>query len=295
MTVDEHVPPRHRTISAEPLGPDSLAWQLGLSRASLLLGGRALLLQVSHPVVGAGVRDFSTFRSDPWGRLDRTLASLLTQLFGGSHAVAEARRLRTLHGSITGTGFDGERYRALDPEAYAWVHLSNFDTVVTYDRLFARPLSEEDQARYYAEWRQAGIVLGVRDERMPADLAGLRRYLDDMIADRLDRNDTVAELLETLSLNDVPPPSRLLPPLLWNALRPVGGLVLHDVTVGTLPPALRHKLGLAWSDRQQGRLEQLAGVVRAVTPLVPERVLQYPPAYRAKQAARAYHRRAQPR
>ena len=106
---------------------------------------------------------------------------------------------------------------------------------------------------------------------------------------------TVVALLETLSLDDVPPPSRLLPPLLWNALRPIGGPVLHDVTVGTLPVALRHKLGLAWSDGQQRRLELLAGAVRGVTPLIPDRVLQYPAAYRAKQAARAYQRQERSR
>lgn len=212
----------------------------------------------------------------------------MTQLFGGPGAVAEGRRLRALHGSITGTGFDGERYRALDPEAYAWVHLSNFDTVVSYDRMFARPLSEEDEAKYYTEWRQVGLVLGVHDERMPADVAGLRVFLDDMIANRLESNDTVVELLETLSLHDVPPPSRLLPPPVWNAVRPMGGRVLHDITVGTLPAALRAKLGLGWSARQQRRLEHLAGAVRAVTPLIPDPVLQYPAAYRAQQAARAH-------
>jgi uncharacterized protein (DUF2236 family) len=265
-----------------------LAWRLGLSRASLLLAGRALLLQVSHPVIGAGVRDFSTFRSDPWGRLDRTLASLLTQLFGEADAVVEARRLWALHGSITGTGFDGLPYRALNPEAYAWVHLSNFDTVVTYHRLFGRPLSEADLATYYAEWRQVGLVLGVREGRMPSDVAGLDRYLDDVITERLGHNDTVAKLLETLSLDGVPPPSRLLPPLLWGAVRPLGGQVLHDVTVGTLPPVLRHKLGLGWSARQQWTLDQLAGAVRAALPLVSDRVLQYPQAYRAQRAARAW-------
>jgi uncharacterized protein (DUF2236 family) len=264
-----------------------LAWRLGLSRASLLLAGRALLLQVSHPVIGAGVRDFSTFRADPWGRLDRTLASLLTQLFGGADAVGEARRLWALHGSISGTGFDGLPYRALDPEAYAWVHLSNFDTVITYHRLLARPLNDGDLATYYAEWRQVGLVLGVREGHMPSDVAGLGRYLDGMVADRLGSNDTVVELLETLSLGSVPPPSRLLPPLLWRAVRPFGGQVLHDVTVGTLPPALRHKLGLVWSARQQRTLERRAGAIRAVSLLIPDRVSQYSGAYRAQRAARA--------
>jgi uncharacterized protein (DUF2236 family) len=35
--------------------------------------GDALLLQVSHPTVGAGVSEYSDFKADPWGRLFRTL------------------------------------------------------------------------------------------------------------------------------------------------------------------------------------------------------------------------------
>src|ERR1700728_2027640 len=86
----------------QPLGPDSLMWQLGFPRTGLLLAGRALLLQVMHPVVGAGVRDFSDFKTDPWGRLDRTLVSLQVQLFGGARAVDEAERLRQVHRAIRG-------------------------------------------------------------------------------------------------------------------------------------------------------------------------------------------------
>src|SRR5665213_2706707 len=111
----------HIQQPVEPLGPDSLTWHMGLPRTALLVAGRGLLLQVMHPVIGAGVRDFSTFTADPWGRLDRTLCSLQTQLFGGAEAVDEARRLRQLHRAIRGVGFSGEPYRALDPAAYAWV------------------------------------------------------------------------------------------------------------------------------------------------------------------------------
>src|SRR5580698_10847417 len=108
-----------------PLGPDSLFWQLGMPRTALLLAGRALLLQTMHPVVGAGVRDHSDYRTDPWGRLDRTITSLQIQMFGGQRAVDEAARLREMHKAIRGVGFAGEHYSALQPQAYAWVHLSN--------------------------------------------------------------------------------------------------------------------------------------------------------------------------
>jgi uncharacterized protein (DUF2236 family) len=41
--------------------------------ASMFVGGiRALLLQALHPLAMAGVSDYSGFRGDPWGRLQRT-------------------------------------------------------------------------------------------------------------------------------------------------------------------------------------------------------------------------------
>src|SRR5580658_7706548 len=132
-----------------PLGPDSLAWRLGLPRTALLVAGRALLLQTTHPVIGAGVRDFSAFGSDPWGRLERTLTSLQLQLFGGQSAVDEAARLRRLHRGMAGVDFSGEPYRATDPAAYAWVHLSNFDTLLAFHRWFAPPLAAHQREQLY--------------------------------------------------------------------------------------------------------------------------------------------------
>ena len=54
-------------------GPDSEAWRLN-REAMLLLGAgpRALLLQIAHPAVAAGVNDHSDFRADPWRRLAGT-------------------------------------------------------------------------------------------------------------------------------------------------------------------------------------------------------------------------------
>ncbi len=50
-------------------------WLRKISREKVLLfgGGRALLLEVAHPLVAAGVADHSNFREDPFGRLQRTL------------------------------------------------------------------------------------------------------------------------------------------------------------------------------------------------------------------------------
>lgn len=270
-----------------PLGPDSLTWRLGFRRTALLLAGRALIMQTAHPTVGAGVRDFSNFRADPWGRLDRTVTSLQAQLFGGPDSIREAQRLRAMHESITGTGFAGEPYRALSPEAWAWVHLSNFDSAAVFVELFVRPLTDAERERMYAEYRQVGRVLGIRDEDMPPDVPALRVYVADMIESRLAPSVTTDDLLETMSLHDVPPPYRLFPPPLWAALRPAGRYLLRDASVGTLPPRLRDKLGLTWTDAQQRRLLRLAAVVRRADPAVPARLLHYPAGYQAVRAARA--------
>ena len=61
-------------------GPDSEAW--ALNRESMLLlgaGPRALLLQIAHPAVAAGVDAHSDFRMDPWRRLAATHCDYLLE------------------------------------------------------------------------------------------------------------------------------------------------------------------------------------------------------------------------
>src|SRR3954467_5969633 len=88
-----------RDETAGLYGPASEAWALNCE-AMLLLGAgpRALLMQLAHPAVAAGVADHSDFRSDPWARLDATLRSYLRIVYGtGTAARAEIRRLNELH------------------------------------------------------------------------------------------------------------------------------------------------------------------------------------------------------
>ncbi|HSV39181.1 MAG TPA: oxygenase MpaB family protein [Nocardioidaceae bacterium] len=272
----------------EPLGPDSLWYRVGLPRTLLLLAGRPLLLQVCHPVIGAGVRDFSVFRQDPWGRLDRSVTSLELQIFGGRRAIEESDRLRTMHREIKGTGFNGERYSALHPGAYAWTHLSTFDTILKMaDLVGYSGIQPRHHERLYAEWRQVGLVLGIKDHHMPENISDLHDYVNGMVTRELGGNETAYNLLDTLALRDVPPPAGLPGPV-WQALKPFGATVLHDFTVGTLPPHLREELGLEWTRKDQVRLTLMAKAVHTVSPGVPGKLMQYPLAYEATRAARNY-------
>jgi uncharacterized protein (DUF2236 family) len=51
--------------------------------AAMFIGGlRALLLQSLHPLAMAGVAQHSDYRTDPWGRLQRTADFLAATTFG---------------------------------------------------------------------------------------------------------------------------------------------------------------------------------------------------------------------
>ena len=271
----------------EPLGPESLTWQISGSRTALLGAGSALILQVAHPVVGAGVKDHSIFRKDPWGRLDRTTDSLFTQIFGGDDAVAEAARLRDFHKAIKGVDAQGRRYHALNPEAYFWVHATLFMSTVQIEKYFGSRLTRAEQAEFYAEWRQLGLVLGIRDKDMPVTLEGFEEYAEGMLRERLEDNETVRDVLYAVSLREVdPPPWWPLPNRVWRTVgRPLGRSAFGLTTVGLLPPQVRELLGMKWTRRDELALRALGAVVRRTVPLIPAKARLYPIAYQAKRAA----------
>src|SRR5262245_10533509 len=62
-----------------------IAWRLHQEVVLLAGWGRAILLQLAHPLVAQGVADHSGFRGERWGRLhrlDRTLRAMLALTFG---------------------------------------------------------------------------------------------------------------------------------------------------------------------------------------------------------------------
>ena len=127
-------------------GPDSEAW--ALNRESMLLlgaGPRALLLQIAHPAVAAGVDAHSDFRMDPWRRLAATLKSYLTIVYGsGSAAHGEIQRLNRMHAGIVGAG-----YSARDPELSLWVHATLVDSTLVANERWIGKLSPERRERAY--------------------------------------------------------------------------------------------------------------------------------------------------
>lgn len=234
----------------------------------LLLAPMGLVLQVGHPVVGAGVMDHSNFLRDPWGRLWRTMDSAARFTYGDyATARAEAARLRKLHRNVRGTDRQGRPYHALDPAAYAWVHLTLLHVAVQTQRLLGHPLTPAELGTLYGEWRGVGLRLGVRDERMPASWEGFTRYFDDHAANVLEANEAVYQVLR--ATRRPPAPAPWMPDPLWQLVAMGAGSFHNMFTVGTLPPLFRLHIGLRWTAKDERTMLAAACLIRAGATVVP--------------------------
>jgi uncharacterized protein (DUF2236 family) len=205
-------------------------WRVHADPAMFIGGIRALLLQSLHPVAMLGVSEHSGFRSDPWGRLQRTSRYLATTTYG---TIADAERsiriVRAIHGRVTGTTAGGRPYRADDPHLLGWVHVAEVDSFVTAFQSFGNGRLSADEVDEYV--RQSASVaerLGVVDApRTWAEAQELLTvYRPELKSSAAARD--VAQLL----LRDPPltGPSKL------------GYGVLAAGAVSTLPPWVRAKL-----------------------------------------------------
>jgi uncharacterized protein (DUF2236 family) len=265
------------------IGPGSATWRNALDWRLLLGSGRALLLQVAHPTVGAGVAQYSNFRREPWQRFQRTIDSAMIQSYGAERAVAEAQRLRELHRRFKGVDHHGNRYSALDPDAYWWVHATLFEGAMDVYANFGTPLPLSEQRQIYAEWRDLGVVMGIKPHRMPEDLTGFRDYFGDMVENHLEDNKSVRDVLASLrDPGTIRPPWWRLPASTWRLAWPVASRIMVTATVGTLPPVLRDRFGLQWTKADQRKFGLLRTAVRIGIPLVPPRLRYHPMALAAR-------------
>jgi uncharacterized protein (DUF2236 family) len=276
--IAEPLLPTPDEVPALVPGPDSPVWRFGGDARLIGTGAYAILLQVAHPTVGAGVSEHSDFRADPWGRLLRTLDYTYVMTYGGPALAAEmGRRIREMHKRIRGVRPDGVRYHALEPAAYAWVHATLADSIVRGSALLARPIPTDELERFWTDWRRSGRLIGVRERDLPATWAEFGPYFERMTAE-LQRTEAVDEVLESLS-SPKRPPVRFLPESVWRLARVPAMRQTLLVTAGLLVPSLRERLGVPWSRSHERRLRALAAASRAATPVLPGAVRNVGPHY----------------
>lgn len=273
--------PREEEIPALVATPEWFLWRRASDARTMLGSGYALGLQVAHPTVGAGVSEFSDYAQDPFGRLFRTLDYLNVHIYGGPEAApAMGRRVREMHKKIKGVDKFGRRYHALEPTAYAWVHATLAEAIVTANARFARPFTVPQRERFYTEWLRIGRLLGVREGDLPPTWREFRDYFDTMVADTLEATDALRDVLVTLQ-KPIAPPIPWLPDGAWRLARLPAARIFRLATVGMMPTTLRRRAGLRWTRANEAELRSLAAASRALTPVLPKSVTCFGPSYLA--------------
>lgn len=251
---------------ALPLGRESIAWRID-SEPILLAGGvRALLLQVAHPSIAAGVEDHSAYKTDPWGRLFGTVHIVSKMMFGTpTESRHNMETLEVFHQSIIGTREDGIDYQALDPSLLLWVWATLVDTAVHVYELAVGPLSPEERERYMLESRGLAQAVGVPLEMCPTTWTEFVDYFNGVVANDL----RVTKGAEAVAFGVLAPPLPL-------GLGVVASLPLRVVTAGLMPPTLRELYGLEWSNTDEYSFNAFFAVARTLSLITPATLRRMP-------------------
>ncbi len=263
--------------------PTSTFWRVNREGLLVLAGPRALLLELAHPLVAAGVADHSDFRRDPFGRLYRTLRLMTDLNFGSPHAARRASaRVNGCHhrvrGRLTeevGPYLAGTCYRADDPLLKLWVLATLIDSTLLLHDYCLRPLALAEKQAYYADSHVLAHAVGIPWEMMPPTYADFLNYMDSMLdSDLLTVGPAAREVV-----------AALLTPL------PFGPLVraASFVSIGLLPERLRTAYGFEWGERHERRLRQFAALTRRVRPWLPDVLCAHPQAVREEWRAVVNH------
>ncbi len=277
-TQDEH--------SAEDIagyfGPQSVTWRIASEAVLVVGGGRAVLLQLAHPLVAAGVDAFSAYRTDPWRRFQETLLMSEALTFGTrDEARAAARAINRMHQHVqgqlaapAGAFAAATPYRAHDPDLLFWVLATLIDTVLSlYPRLVG-PLTPGEMEHYYQESCRSAVLLGLPEGYAPPTLAAFQDYMREMITSpRLAVTEGARRVAHAVMHFPLPLP---LLPALW----PIRAVMQH-ATAGMLPPRLREQYGFTWGRQQQALLDfELVGI-HHLLPLLPPHIRYLPAARQA--------------
>lgn len=283
LALDRHrAAIRDRLLEADAVraDADSVSWKINREVIVIAGWGRAILLQLAHPLIGAGVADHSSFRGNlvtGFKRLTSTVGAMLSLTFGtDDEAISTAARINCIHDRVSGTLGEpagtlrsGERYSAHDPELARWVHATLLESIPLFYEQLVGPLTIDERDRYCAEAVVIEPLFGISEGLLPRDSAELDDYVRVMLASgRLvvtPRSRAIARAI-------------LFPPgwrLMWPAFR-----VLQLFTIGLLPPAIREEYGFPWQPRDARALSRWTTALRMLHRATPRIFREWPAARR---------------
>jgi len=259
---------------------DSMLRRVHRERAVALSGPRALLMQAAHPLAVSGLLAHSTTLDEPYDRLARTAEVMSTIGFGPredadrltAHVRAMHRRVRGRIREAAGPYPAGTPYAADDPELLLWVLFTLVDSALVVYRKYVGPLSREEEAAYWEDYKVVGRLFGLGARDLPATLGDLDDYRREMLAGgRLHVTPWARQRAREIVFE--PPVPWIVRPLLETA---------NFITVALLPDRIREGYGFSPLPPVAVRKALVAGgaeyVKRALIPMLPDRLRLVPPA-----------------
>jgi uncharacterized protein (DUF2236 family) len=253
----------------ERAGPGSVTWTVNREVIVVAGWGRAILLQLAHPAVAAGVHHHSSFRGSlraSLKRLQSTVGAMQAITFGDTEAMVDAAaRINAIHDRVRGHTDTGTPYSAHNPELQRWVHATLLQSVpLAYERIVG-PLTARERDQYCLEAAIMEPLMGMPADRLPRTWPTLDRYMREMIAgDQLRVTDTSRALARAV----------LYPPnwqVAWPAFR-----AMQLLTIGSLPPSVREAYGFEWRARDERALARWTTTLRGVLRLMPSVAREWP-------------------
>ncbi|MDJ0785796.1 MAG: oxygenase MpaB family protein [Myxococcota bacterium] len=241
-------------------GAESWLRRVSGEGAVLFGGGCALLLEVAHPLVAAGVAEHSRYRDEPFERLSKTLAAVNAMAFGRvEDALAAARGVEAAHARVRGTlSMDvghfpaGTPYDGRDPELVRWVWATLAWTARAVYRRVVGPLAPEAERAYFAEHAVLARLLGVP----PADVPETPESFDAWFEGVVGSGDlAVGPQARDIAAFVLEPPAHV------RAL--VGGR-MAALTALLLPEPVREDFGIELSAERRARTEAWLDQIRAM-------------------------------
>jgi uncharacterized protein (DUF2236 family) len=254
------------------LATDSVARRINRETFLLLGGTAALLMQVAHPLVAAGVDQHSSFRVTPIPRLMHTIDTTLGIVFGDrAQAERGLRRIDRVHASVKGNASDGRAYRARDPKLLLWVQTTLVLTSLRWYEMVMGRLADADREAYWDEGKLFANKLGVPAKMFPNTVTDLERYECDML-----RHDVIPDATATSVGRDILRPFPALPGSLhWPN---------DAITAALLPETLRTAFGLRYRTAERRFVRGAIVAIRAARPALPRRLAVVPQARRYEAA-----------
>jgi uncharacterized protein (DUF2236 family) len=250
--------------------------RINAERLLLVAWLRAILLQLAHPLIAAGVADHSTFRGSPMAaftRLRQTVNAMLALTFGTEvereAAVGDIRAIhRRVHGVLPvacGQFAAGTRYSADDPALLTWVHATLIESMVlTYEQL-VEPLTAGERDRYCEDAAELAVALGASSHEVPRSWDAVNAYLEGRY---LSGEIAVGQQSRTLAATLVCAGGSCLS---RRFVAPATSLI----AAGLLPPHVRIQYGFAWSRRRERLYIRTIALLRLIRRALPVRFTQW--------------------